>query len=156
MIMLRDVDIVKTGNPEEGYSDKEELFNDVLQHKKDVSECMDMLSEHIHEIGENHDWTKVEFFDEFANDTLERLDTPDFKERDWYNIHCNFERHHINAFVPDDVDFFDLLEFISDCLIAGKTRSGDVNYDVFNIDENIILKSYFNTVAKIDNHLKLL
>ena len=125
--MLNKVTVKKTNNPENGYDNQDLLLSDINQHRTDVARVMYMLANHLCEVGEKHDWTKIEYFEDFAKDTLERLTTPEFKNRDWYYIHCNKERHHLNSKVPDDVDLFDVIEFICDCVIAGKTRSGTVN-----------------------------
>jgi len=108
--MLEKVLIKKTSNPDNGYVDEDELFMDTLTHIDDVEKVMDMLASHLEDIGDYHDNTKIEFFEKFAKDTIERQSTPDFKQREWYGIHTSLERHHVNARVPDDVDFFDLLK----------------------------------------------
>lgn len=151
--MLKKVTVFQTDNPEEGYADKEKLFKDVEQHRKDVAKVMDMISDHIHDIGVRHDWTKVQYFDDFARDTLERQDTPDFKEREWYKIHTEYERHHINSRIPEDVDLFDILECIVDCIVAGKTRSGSVNHDFLVLPQSVINDAYWNTVKKIEDNI---
>ena len=151
--MLKKVTVTQTDNPEDGYDDKDKLFYDVEQHRQDVAKVMDMLSNHLHDIGVLHDWTKIQYFNDFAKDTLERQDTPDFKEREWYNIHTLYERHHINANVPDDVDLFDVLECIVDCIVAGKTRSGSVNHDFLVLSQSVINDAYWNTVKKIESNV---
>lgn len=151
--MLRTVKVIKTDNPEDGYNDKEKLMNDVVQHREDVSLVMNMLSEHLVEIGEKHDWTKIAYFDDFARDTLERQDTPNFKDREWYNIHTEYERHHINSRVPVDVDLFDILECVVDCIVAGKTRSGSVNHDFLILPQSVMNTAYWNTVKKIEENI---
>lgn len=146
--------IVKnTSNPNEGYSDKEVLKNDTIQHQKDVANVLSMIAEHLKQIGSKHDWTKIEYFDDFANDTLERLDTPDFKSREWYKIHTTLERHHINARVPSDVDLFDVLEMIVDCLVAGETRGVDFNPYFLILKSGVLDKAYWNTVWKIKDNI---
>ncbi len=149
--MLQTVRVIKTDNPENGYNDKDKLLKDVVQHREDVSSVMDMISEHLQDIGMEHDWTKIAYFDDFARDTLERQDTPDFKDREWYNIHTEYERHHINSRIPVDVDLFDVLECIVDCIVAGKTRSGTVNHDFLILPQSVINNAYWNTVKKIED-----
>ena len=153
--MLKEITVKKTNNPQDGYTDKDKLYQEVEQHREDVAKCMYMLANHLCEIGEKHDWTKIEYFDDFAKDTLERLTTPEFKKRDWYNIHCNKERHHLNSKIPTDVDLFDVLESICDCIIAGKTRSGEVNPFFLILKKGILEKAYWNTVDKISENIKV-
>ena len=146
---MRKVVVKKTENPEYGYNSKEQLLKDTNQHRQDVGKVLGELSLYLFERGVAHDWSKLAFFEQFSQDTLERQDTPDFKSRPWYKIHTTKERHHINANVPEDVDLLDLLEMIVDCVVAGKTRSGEVNNDFLILNDNILEDAYWNTVKKI-------
>lgn len=146
---MRNVIVKKTENPEYGYTSKEQLLKDTNQHRQDVGKVLGELSLDLFERGVAHDWSKLAFFEQFSQDTLERQDTPDFKSRPWYKIHTTKERHHINANVPEDVDLLDLLEMIVDCVVAGKTRSGEVNNDFLILKDNILEDAYWNTVKKI-------
>lgn len=146
---MRKVIVKKTENPEYGYNSKEQLLRDTNQHRQDVGKVLGELSLYLFERGVAHDWSKLAFFEQFSQDTLERQDTPDFKSRPWYKIHTTKERHHINANVPEDVDLIDLLEMIVDCVVAGKTRSGEVNNDFLILKDNILEDAYWNTVKKI-------
>ena len=149
--MMSKVFVEKTSNPDKGYSDKNKLFLDMETHRKDVFLVMRTLAEYLESRGLEHDWTKKEFFDEFAKDTLERIDVQDFKARDWYKIHTEYERHHVNANVPSDVNFFDLIEMMVDCIVAGKTRSGTVDYTFLVLNDNILEDAYWNTVELINS-----
>ena len=146
---MRKVVVKKTENPEYGYNSKEQLLRDTNQHRQDVGKVLGELSLYLFERGVAHDWSKLAFFEQFSQDTLERQDTPDFKSRPWYKIHTTKERHHVNANVPEDVDLIDLLEMIVDCVVAGKTRSGEVNNDFLILKDNILENAYWNTVKKI-------
>ena len=152
---MQEIKVTPTNNPEFGYTDKDELLNDVIVHRNDVSKVLSCIALQLVENGLKHDWTKTEYFDDFARDTLERQEIPEFKERDWYKIHTSLERHHITANAPVDVDLLDLLEFICDCIIAGKTRSGDVNLEFLNIDDNLLRQCYTNTVLKLMNIIQI-
>jgi len=152
---MRKVIIKKTSNPDYGYTSKMELYNDTRQHQYDVCQVMYKLAGIIKDRGTRHDWSKIKYFDDFANDTLERLDTPDFKSREWYKIHTTRERHHVNANVPEDVDLIDLLEMIVDCICAGKTRSGEVDPKFLVLKDNILEDAYWNTVEKISDMVKV-
>ena len=151
MLQLKTVKVKKTHNPEEGYDSKTQLLKDTMQHRKDVEYLMFTIADYIRIIGGLHDWSKIEYFEDFANDTTERLDVPNFKDRDWYHIHTVQERHHINANVPDKVNLFDLLEMICDCIIAGKTRSGNVDFNFLELNDGILESAYWNTVELISD-----
>lgn len=152
--MIKNITIRRTINPEYGYDDINELRADTLQHIHDVSKIMGCIGCEVIERGYSHDWSKLGYFTNFANDTLERQDTPDFKSRNWYKIHTSLERHHINANVPENVNLIDILECIVDCIVAGKARTGMVDKEFLIIPDEVILLSYWNTVnLLIDNVL---
>lgn len=144
--MIQKTIIKKTSNPEYGYENIDTLKADTLQHIQDVSKIMGDIGCSIIERGFSHDWSKLEYFNEFAQDTLERQDTPDFKNREWYKIHTSHERHHINACIPENVNFIDLIEMMVDCVVAGTARTGGVDKEFLIIPDEVILMSYWNTV----------
>lgn len=141
--------IKKTSNPEYGYETKEQLYLETEQHRMDVFRLMTMIGLELIEAGHQHDWSKIEYFDKFAEDTLERQDTPDFKSRPWYKIHTKEERHHLTAETPKDVDLIDVLEFICDCIVAGKSRTGRVEKKYLEIPGETLKKAFWNTVNKV-------
>lgn len=147
--------IKQTNNPEYGYESKEQLYLETEQHKMDVARLMSFIALELNEIGYNHDWTKIQYFDQFAKDTLERQDTPDFKSRDWYKIHTKEERHHLNANTPKDVDLLDVLEFICDCVVAGKARTGRVEKKYLELSGDILKKAFWNTVDKLIDEVQV-
>ena len=147
--------IKQTNNPEYGYETKEQLYLETEQHKMDVARLMSFLALELNEIGYNHDWTKIQYFEQFAQDTLERQDTPDFKSRDWYKIHTKEERHHLNANTPKDVDLLDVLEFICDCVVAGKARTGRVEKKYLELSGDILKKAFWNTVDKLIDEVQV-
>ena len=142
-------------DPEEGYDNKKQLYQDTQKHRTDVHKMMKNIGEYLTVKGYFHDWSKIEYFNSFAKDTLERKDTPDFKSRPWYYIHTTVERHHVNANVPEDVDLFDILEMITDCTIAGVTRTGEVDEKFLEIPDEVLIESYWNTVRKIKEKILL-
>ena len=153
--MLKPIYIRQTSNPEYGWENKEELLNDTLFHIHDVGNVLNQLANELNEIGYSHDWSKIRYFDDFAQDCLERLDTPDFKSRNWYHIHTTKERHHLNTSCPKDVNLLDVLEMATDCICAGKSRTGTVDYKFLYLNTNILKAAYWNTVKLIDKNVKL-
>lgn len=147
--------IKKTMDPEKGYTSKNELLIETQKHRNDVFRVISFLAMSLIEVGYDHDWTKIEYFDQFAQDTLERQDTTDFKSRPWYNIHAKDERHHLNAYLQDDIDFLDVLEFIVDCVVAGKARSGRVNKKFLELSGETLKKAYWNTVNKLIDEIEV-
>lgn len=152
---MQTVIVKKTNNPDNGYETKEQLLDDTKQHIHDVCKVLTSLSYELVDRGDYHDWTKLEYFDEFAQDTLERENTPDFKQREWYKIHTREERHHVNANIPKDVNLIDLLEMITDCCVSGKTRSGTVNDDFLVIPDEVLHDAYWNTVKLVKDNIQV-
>lgn len=116
-------------------------------HIKEVSAMMKTFAEKITDIGEKHDWSKQEepyksmFYRELCNTIEGKMDFMDGK---WAKFHYEKERHHLLRNVPDDVNLFDVLEMIADCVCAGMARSGEVR--PLEIDESILSKAMHNTV----------
>lgn len=150
------VSISKTNNVDAEISSIDELEHDVREHKKHVKEVMFELSYQLRRIGVSHDWTKISYLDDFYNDVKLRQDEIDFKKRSWYNIHTHGERHHLNTHTPGDVNLLDVFEFIVDCVCAGKSRSGNVDYSFLEFDNPELLeKAYWNTVLFVDGLVEL-
>lgn len=147
--------IEKHKNPDYGYETAPQLLHDTQQHRLDVQHIMSFVALNLYERGLRHDWTKTEFFDEFAKDTLERLSTPEFKKRDWYQIHTNEERHHLNARKPEDINLIDVIEFISDCIAAGLARSGEVKPEFLEIPPEMLQEAFDNTIQLILDEIEL-
>lgn len=80
-------------------------------HIGDVKNIMNMYGDICRYNGKNHDFTKKkyekQFYDEFM---YSRTNKTDFRESDWYKNHINEEYHHINDYVHESVDLFDVLE----------------------------------------------
>lgn len=147
------VKIRKLHNLENGYESKDQLLLETEQHRLDVAKLMMFLALEIVITGNKHDWSKIQFFDDFANDVLQRQEIPDFKEREWYNIHTKEERHHLNFEQPDDVDLIDVLEFVCDCICTGKARDGHIQKKFLELPGNLLKKAYWNTIDKLSKEI---
>ena len=123
-------------------------------HINDVKNIMDFYADLCKYNGENHDFTKKkyekQFYDEFV---YSRMNNVKFTESEWYKNHIKEERHHINSFVHNDVDLFDVLEMIADCTSAGLARSGDVRE--ITIDKDVLYKAFQNTCKLTKDMCKL-
>lgn len=123
-------------------------FNDAnLEHRRDVSNMMDMVANMVRDSGKKHDNTKMDephrslFYRELC-DVIEKK-TNSFSDGEWYPMHCKTERHHLNKHCPEDVNLVDVLEMICDCVCAGMARSGNV-YPI-EIPSEILQKAVANT-----------
>lgn len=131
---------------------KTTLLESTKIHRNDVERLMDYMSEIIAKKGENHDWTKIKYFDEFADEVLKPHTDDEFKNAHWYQNHITEERHHLNANCPVDVNLFDVLEMIADCTVAGKGRAGKMTPAYLKLQDPFILeRAYWNTVKILDD-----
>ncbi len=152
--MIEKVNITETKNLK-GLQDSDEIFMSILYHQDNIKKVMRMISEHILDVGDVHDWTKLDYFDEFYNDCFERRYNPVFSNREWYNIHCKFERHHLNSKIPDDVDLFDVLESIVDCIVTAKSQNIKVNPFFLLLRDDVLQEAYWNTIKKLEDNIIL-
>lgn len=107
---------------------KKELLQNTYSHISDVNNVGNWLADKFKKQLKKHDYTKVDYIDEFYEDFNEKLtdDTRNFKDMNWFKERHMGERHHLNDSVPDDVNLLDVLEMVVDCTCAGLARSGDV------------------------------
>jgi hypothetical protein len=123
--------------------DKDLVYEDTLRHIEGVGKVLDSCAYELMRIGTKHDYTKIEYFNSFFEDISSGKTNEDFKKLNWWRYHLQ-ERHHLNDRVPDDVNLFDVLEMLVDCVCAGKARTGEV-YPI-NLDNEILQKALNNTV----------
>ena len=124
---------------------KEQLLDNTMSHIEDVQRVGYKLADLFKQQILKHDYTKVDYIDEFHRDFNEQLknDKQNFKEMPWFKERHLQERHHLNDSVPDDVNLLDVLEMVVDCSCAGLARSGDI-YSI-KIDQKVLEKAINNT-----------
>lgn len=134
-----------------------EQFNDAnVSHISDVQNLMTEVARRLERMGLDHDWSKVTepYQSMFYRDLCNTIDGKmSFMDGEWSKFHYSVERHHLLKEVPNDVDLFDVIEMICDCVSAGLARSGEVR--PLEIDESILSKAMQNTVCKIKDMCKL-
>jgi len=120
---------------------KEKLKESSIQHIHDVYKGLRFLQSKLEIAAMSHDWDKIEGIDHFHSDFK-----TGFKETGWWDNHRKVNRHHLDKEdgIPEDVNLIDVLEHITDCVMAGIARSGTV-YDL-NISSDILQKAFKNTV----------
>lgn len=123
--------------------DKETLLDSSRQHIGDVSLALSFFVLKLIEAASSHDYDKLTLIDWFHSDFKTK-----FKETGWWDNHRKIHRHHLNCAdgIPSDVNLIDLLEYISDCVMAGMARSGSV-YDIEASDE--LLRNAFRNTVKL-------
>ena len=121
---------------------KKSLLQNTYSHIEDVNVVGEFLTNKITEQLKEHDYTKVQYIDEFYQDFTSGKKGAEFKALPWWQIHMT-ERHHLNDSVPKDVNLIDVLEMVIDCTVAGLARSGSV-YDI-EIPQNVLKQAINNT-----------
>lgn len=132
----------------EGIPSKKDLYKDSKTHIKDVKKVLRRLSHKLY--WSKHDWTKIAYIDLFYGDFLRTLKNgADFKSEEWYQLHITKEHHHPEDHVADDINLFDIIEYIVDNVCAGKARSGKIRE--MKLDDSILRKALQNTITIVDN-----
>ena len=127
------------------------LLNSSAMHIEDVRKAMKIFEQEIASRAALHDWTKIEFIDDFHKQFSHAQETgnwPDGKEW-WYKKYHLVERHHLKDRVPKDVDLIDVMEMIADCCAAGMARSGTYRDDDPENIKDILYVAYKNTIKKL-------
>jgi hypothetical protein len=128
----------------------EEFVEDIKSHILDVKEGMDFFGRLIEYTSNRHDITKLTKQEWFYKDFKTK-----FQECGWYKMHQQEERHHFHNedYIQDDVNLIDILEQITDCVMAGMARSGEYRFD--KLPEGLLEKAYENTVKLLLDNVKV-
>ena len=129
---------------------KETLLASSRQHIQDVGVAMAHFAIMLYTQAEVHDHDKISDIDGFHRDFL-----TGFEEHSWWDNHRKVNRHHLLEAdgVPVDVNMIDVLDMISDCVMAGMARSGEV-YPL-NIDPEVLMRAFQNTVDLLKKNVKV-
>lgn len=120
---------------------KDTLLASSRQHIGDVVKALAFFSGKLIQAAGEHDYDKLTAIDHFHADFV-----TGFKATGWWDNHRKIHRHHLNQAdgVPPDVNLVDVIEYISDCVMAGMARSGSV-YDL-KMDDELLQSAFKNTV----------
>jgi len=122
---------------------KDKLLENSKIHIEDVKQGMAFFAEEIVYAGSIHDHSKISHIDQFYDDF-----TNGFKEghQAWWKMHQLAEKHHLKnpEYVQDDVNLIDILEMITDGVMAGLSRSGE--YRKEEIPDSLLRKAFDNTI----------
>lgn len=123
---------------------KNQLLESSQVHIDDVSKALAFFAGKITEAASKHDRDKLTEIDWFHKDFQ-----TGFKQTGWWDNHRKITRHHLAVAdgVPDDVNLVDVIEYISDCVMAGMARSGSVYELSFPV--GMLEKAFKNTVELI-------
>lgn len=128
-----------------------------FEHRDSVRTMMNICANEINERGSNHDWTKTKepyrslFYQNFYGAFSGYCD---FENGEWHKTHCKLERHHLLSCCPSDVNLFDVIEMVCDCVCAGMARTGSVKE--LEINSEILDKAVKNTTVLLANNVKII
>ena len=127
-------------------------------HKNDVINLVTEFCRILKIKTNTHDWTKrtEPYRSMFYRDLCATLEgrLPNFMEGEWAQQHYyQNERHHLAVYAPPDVDLFDVIEMVCDCVAAGMARSGEV-HDV-EIPGDVLQRAVRNTVEILKEEVEV-
>jgi hypothetical protein len=129
---------------------KEQLYSSSVQHRGDIIQGLAFFQRKINEATHMHDADKLDDIDGFHRDFI-----TGFKQTEWWDNHRKISRHHLLSpdGVPVDVNLIDVLEMITDCVMAGMARSGSV-YEL-NISPDVLMEAFQNTVKLLQSQIQV-
>ncbi len=141
MITIKRSKTADTRNCDFSKVSKQTLYNSSAQHVGDIAKGIEFFKEKLDNSLLLHDHDKFSDIDGFHKDFV-----TGFKRTQWWDNHRKVNRHHLlqKDGVPDDVNLIDVLDMITDCVMAGMGRSGYV-YDL-NIPPKVLNDAFQNTV----------
>lgn len=130
--------------------ERQQLLDSSRQHIADVAQAMAFFSSKLFAAAAEHDYDKLTEIDWFYSNFQ-----TSFKVTGWWDNHRKIHRHHLAQpdGVPLDVNLLDILEYISDCVMAGMARSGEV-YALEASDE-LLRRAFNNTVMLLKSQVKV-
>ena len=129
---------------------KATLLENSEQHINDVQKGMLFFVGKLIETGQSHDKTKLSHIDDFYRDFQ-----TGFKSKEWWKMHQKTERHHLRdpQYIQDDVNLVDILEMLTDGVMAGLARTGE--YRKEPIPEELLRRAFDNTIKLLLENVKV-
>ena len=160
MTKVKVVEIYKNGsvNPKlksARYISEEALLKGVESHREDAADVMNELANELRAMGERHDHTKIEHFEEYYKDFYDSTIDPETMDNTkWQRFHAKAERHHLKKECPSDVTLLDVLEMAVNHVCYWKTSTGKV--DPVALKGELLQKAFKNTLKYIDKNTKVI
>jgi hypothetical protein len=131
---------------------REELYKSSSQHIDDVRQGLMFFVDRIYDAATHHDPDKLSDVAGFHRDFIRGFpegDTP------WWDAHRKLNRHHLNMAdgIPGDVNLIDVLDYITDCVMAGMARSGEVY--AIQISPTVLMKAFENTIELLKRNVQV-
>lgn len=101
---------------------RQELLDASMSHISDVQKGLKFFGDMLGMHGSNHDFDKLEDIDGFHANFL-----TGFEDKEWLERHYEKNRHHLENLdaIPEDVNLLDVLDHITDQVMAGMGRLGE-------------------------------
>jgi hypothetical protein len=130
---------------------KAQLYESSVQHIEDVRKGLAFWMERLADAGERHDYDKLTDIASFHADFLTK-----FEQQEWWTRHRKLNRHHLlqDDGVPSDVNLIDVLDFITDCVMAGMGRAGSVY--ALDIKPEVLMAAFQNTVELLKSRVAVI
>lgn len=127
---------------------KEQLKESSEQHIGDIKKGVDFFKGLMDKAADRHDFDKLTNLAGFHADFQ-----TGFKQTGWWDEHRKINRHHLLQAdgIPTDVNLIDVLDMITDCVMAGMGRSGNV-YPL-EITPELLKRAFDNTVARLKSEI---
>jgi len=121
------------------------------EHIDDVGQAITFFIANLKLAASYHDYTKLSDIDGFFHDFR-----TGFKVQEWWKMHQREERHHIDnpEGVRDDVNLFDVLEHVADCVMAGMGRAGSVYPMAVSAD--VLIRAVQNTADLLKSQIEVI
>jgi hypothetical protein len=150
MISIKPSPIADTRTCDYTRVSKKTLLASSRQHIADVREGLMFFKDKLIAIAARHDFDKITDIDGFHQDFV-----TGFVVTTWWDKHRKVNRHHLNAAdgIPDDVNLIDVLDYITDCVMAGMARSGSV-YKL-ELPPEVLERAFQNTVELLKNNVEV-
>lgn len=154
MITIRKSETADTRTCDYAKVTKEQLLASSRQHIGDVQDALKFFVDRLLQAAHDHDTDKITDIDGFHADFI-----TGFKQTGWWDSHRKLNRHHLVNIdgvpqedgIPADVNLIDVLDYISDCVMAGMARSGSVK--PLKIPPELLERAFHNTVELLKNNV---
>lgn len=152
MILMHKSPTADTRTCDPSTVDMETLLASSHSHINDVRAVFEYFVHRLRRASTVHDFDKVQniqaFHQAFTSGAI--MNSP------WLAEHKRINRHHLNdpAGVPEDVNLFDVLDYIADCVAAGMARSGKVW--PLDASPELLVKAFHNTVNEVKSKVQVI
>lgn len=125
---------------------RQDLLQASQQHIDDVMQGMMYFAGLIGQAAGRHDTDKLTDIEGFYANFQAKF-APG--HCDWLDRHYQKNRHHLDqpTGVPEDVNLIDVLDYITDQVMAGKARSGSVR--PITVSHDVLHRAFLNTVQRL-------